>query len=251
MFKVKCYLTTLIFLGLLLSCQSDEKISTKTIAVLYDLSMSVEKASLDNYADISQKAFQQLGDGDVMVGYKISQKSLMEQNHIFEVILPILGETSTNQIIKTKQTNDHIAAQKQILEEEFNKLKQELYADHSDVKQTDILASIQRAAGLFRKYPADKKYLFICSDMLQAEKAVNFENSNPDNVFTQKLIEQNRKDNLLPDLSGVVVLVEGANAPNNEKFNKVKQFWLTYLEACGATLSDENYAAHHTTLQKL
>lgn len=248
--KLSILIVTLLLFGIS-ACENKVTPPTKTIAVLYDLSLSVDKAALDNYADISQKIFQQLADGDVIVGYKISHKSLMEQNHIFEAILPVPEFTSTNQIIKTKQANDHKTAREQSLADEFSKLKQELYADHSDVKQTDILASIQRAAGLFKKYPADKKYLFICSDMLQAEKVVNFERNNPDVQFTERLIEQHRKDHILPNLSDVTIFVEGANAPNNEKYNTVKQFWFAYLKACGATISEENYTAHHTSLQKL
>lgn len=250
-YKTSFVLLSLTFSGFFYACKNEVNVQQKTIAILYDLSKSVDRTSLENYASLSSKLFIQLNDGDQIIGYKITEKSLMERNPIFQVVQPVLEKTSTNSIIKTKQTNDHKAFIKQLIENEQSKLNQELFADHSSIIQTDILASLHRAAATFKTKPSSKKYLFICSDMLEAENRVNFEKTDPNEKFTQNLIKSHVKDKILPDLNEVIVFVHGANAPNNEKYSKVKQFWLTYLTACGATIADHQYAAFLAEIPKL
>ncbi|MBL0286690.1 MAG: hypothetical protein IPQ19_04550 [Bacteroidetes bacterium] len=116
--------------------------ATKTVVVLYDLSASVDKTSLENYETFSNLIFDKLQQGDVMLGAKISENSITERNHICELKLPLFEPTSTNTIIKNQEkiTYDKMVSSK-TKEAKKPNLHNTLFEDHSSVNKTDILSA--------------------------------------------------------------------------------------------------------------
>lgn len=225
------------------SCKKNAEPNT-TIIALYDLSASVDSISLKNYEQISNDIFNKIKAGDVVIGLKISDKSIRERQHIFDLQLPIFNPSSTNSIIKAKELEDH----KKLCTESINNAKisliNELSSSHKDIQHTDIMSAIQQVNSIFSNYPSEKKVIVICSDMLEDEDRINFSSTQPNELFVKKIIEEQQKNGNLPKLDNVQVFVEGANASNNDLFFAVKNFWITYFNACGASISEQNYSAH-------
>lgn len=234
------------------ACKNESKTTeTKVVIALYDLSASVDETSLKNYQALSESLLKKLNDGDKYLGFKISDKSLTERNAICNLTIPIFEPSTTNSIIKNKEQQDHQASKTKLIDDTKQQIISALFEDHKSVQQTDILAALQRAAQEFKNSPTANKYLIIYSDMIESESSVNFEQKLPDATFCKNLIEKQRQNKILPDFKGVSVFVEGANAPNNNSYNAIKQFWIDYLKACGATLEEQNYAAHLNNINGL
>ncbi|MBP9136473.1 MAG: hypothetical protein KBF31_05645 [Chitinophagales bacterium] len=244
--NMKQLIYAIVIFYVFVACKPEPPLATKTVVVLYDLSASVDKTSLENYETFSNLIFDKLQQGDVMLGAKISENSITERNHICELKLPLFEPTSTNTIIKNQEkiTYDKMVSSK--TKEAKTSLHNTLFEDHSSVNKTDILSAIKASEQIFNTYPASKQILVICSDMLEAEETVNFEKKNPDKAFLDNLIKSQTSKGTFPNLKNITVIVEGANAGNNDQFFAVQNFWIEYFKATGASIEKQNYAAHLT-----
>jgi hypothetical protein len=108
--------------------------------------------------------------------------------------------------------------------------------DARSENETHILEALDIAAQL---HAADTKRprcrVVILSDMLENSPEARFARAEITPSMTQSLIEKRRSHGALPNLSGIEVDVAGASAPNAEMFHAVREFWLSYFQAAGAT----------------
>lgn len=100
---------------------------------------------------------------------------------------------------------------------------------------TEILGAIRLAKQYFDDVGAEEKVLIILSDMIEESEFYNFQKQSVD---PEKIIENEKKNNRLPDLSGVEVYVSGASAKTEDKYDAIKTFWTKYFEVTGARLND-------------
>ena len=92
-----------------------------------------------------------------------------------------------------------------------------------------------------------KKILVILSDMLQDSKQYKFERYKINNKYIANVIQSQKRQNLIPNLSDVKVYVAGASAANSKKFRSVKKFWARYFSESKADFSSHRYG--HSLLE--
>jgi hypothetical protein len=76
--------------------------------------------------------------------------------------------------------------------------------------------------------------IFILSDMQEDKPNFRIPKLKLDDKMIQKVIEQDKKEDLLPDLKNSTVTIIGINAPDEEKLIQIKKFWQKYLTEAGA-----------------
>lgn len=103
---------------------------------------------------------------------------------------------------------------------------------------TDILSTLHDVAAELRAHDDHRATLYLFSDMLQANPELDFEQSGVEPPTGW--VEEAAKEDRLPDLRGLCVVVVGART-DTEKGQAVKEFWRRYFEATGATFSDRTY----------
>lgn len=109
---------------------------------------------------------------------------------------------------------------------------------------TEIMSALVPAQQVFSSFPNfPRKILVIMSDMVEESAQYNFQKRPPDKKDVDRIIAAERKQNRLPDLKGVKVYVVGAGGKSSEDLLKIRDFWLTYFQACGADLNPADYGA--------
>jgi hypothetical protein len=106
--------------------------------------------------------------------------------------------------------------------------------------RTAILDTLDIAARLLTADPRPHHTLVILSDMLEDSDVARFESGLTPRQAS-KLVETRRNDRNLPNLTATEVQVVGAAAPSGALTREVQRFWMSYLEASGATLKPEHY----------
>lgn len=100
---------------------------------------------------------------------------------------------------------------------------------------SDVIGAIARAALEFEEAPGAKKRLVILSDMRQVGRGLNFEKAVAD---PGPLIERVKREQMIPALAGVEVLVLGAETRRIDEghWRRLRSFWAEYFKAAGAEL---------------
>lgn len=106
------------------------------------------------------------------------------------------------------------------------------------VPQTDIFATLHTAAEYARDAAGRRPVLVLLSDMLQSADGV--EMSRLDGVPNADWIRRRKAAGLVPNLTGVCVLVIGADF-STPLGVKVRKFWMDYFTVAGARLTEANY----------
>ena len=107
------------------------------------------------------------------------------------------------------------------------------------IDNTDVFATISRAADYAKGAHDRRSTLILLSDMENSTDEIRMERSG---VPSSQWIEVRRRANRLPDMRGVCVLVAGA-ASTTQREATIRDFWVRYLAAAGTTLAATNYRA--------
>jgi len=108
------------------------------------------------------------------------------------------------------------------------------------IDNTDVFATISRAADYSKGSHDRRSTLILLSDMENSTDEMRMEKSG--GIPSPEWIEVRRTANRLPDMRGVCVLVAGA-ASTTQREATIRDFWVRYLAAAGTTLAATNYRA--------
>jgi len=108
------------------------------------------------------------------------------------------------------------------------------------IDNTDVFATISRAADYAKGAHDRRSTLILLSDMENSTDEMRMEKSG--GIPSPDWIEVRRSANRLPDMRGVCVLVAGA-ASKTQREATIRDFWIRYLAAAGTTLAATNYRA--------
>jgi hypothetical protein len=108
------------------------------------------------------------------------------------------------------------------------------------IDNTDVFATISRAADYAKGSHDRRSTLILLSDMENSTDEMRMEKSG--GIPSPEWIEVRRTANRLPDMRGVCVLVAGA-ASTTQREATIRDFWVRYLAAAGTTLAATNYRA--------
>jgi hypothetical protein len=226
-------------------CKPTPPPARAAVVVLVDLSGSVRKPEMIHLYERSfDAAVQQLAPGDVLLVAPVTAASEMTLD------LPIREELPA-----PKPPNDNPAVVKRLREQAARKLKARLpdiekrfraWLEQPDRKilNTDLFGAFSIAQRLFASYPErPAKVLVVLSDMVQDSPAHNFTHERLSSGRTKTLLAALRDAGQLPQLDRAQVHVVGASAGNSARFHSIRDFWLAYFKAAGATLRPEDYGA--------
>lgn len=113
---------------------------------------------------------------------------------------------------------------------------------------TSVLDGLQLAERVFETFEGDRNLLVVFSDMIEQSRRYNFAGENLTAARIGQIIARERSAERLPDLRGVDVCVVGAGASQSgglstEKILAIREFWLEYFKAAGASLPKERYGS--------
>jgi len=108
------------------------------------------------------------------------------------------------------------------------------------IDNTDVFATISRAADYAKGSHDRRSTLILLSDMENSTDEMRMEKSG--GIPSPEWIEVRRTANRLPDMRGVCVLVAGA-ASTTQREATIRDFCVRYLAAAGTTLAATNYRA--------
>jgi hypothetical protein len=110
--------------------------------------------------------------------------------------------------------------------------------DRENIDGTDILSTLHDVAEDLRAGPGREATLYIFSDMLQSNRAIDMEGLSK--MPPGDWVDRQTSAGTLPDLSGLCVYVVGARVDTRAS-QRVKDFWEDYFTATGARFEDRNY----------
>ena len=228
-----------------LACKPTPPPARAAVVVLVDLSGSVRRPEMIELYERSFDAVaQQLAPGDVLLVAPVTAASEMTLD------LPIREELAA-----PNPPNDNPAVVKRIREQAADKLKARLpdiekrfraWLEQPDRKilNTDLFGAFSYAQQLFASYPEQPaKVLVVLSDMVQDSPAHNFARQRLTPRRSKAPLTTLRNAGQLPRLDGAQVHVAGASAGNSARFHSIRNLWLAYFKAAGATLRPEDYGA--------
>lgn len=230
-------------IGLFVGCKHEKPAENKTILIFYDLSSSTGNGSRESYFQNTKLILNDLAKGDELICEAITDKSIREKALIHKLISEPFKPTTTNAIGKATQEKKSDSLFNLICVEATTQIQLVLKDSNNQYPNTDIFSALTQAQLVFANFPNSKKILVIMSDMLESDSKYNFATATINDGITDKLINELRQQNMLPDLTGVEVYVAGADATNNNRFFTIRNFWQTYFKATGAQMLEEHYAA--------
>lgn len=237
-----------IFLFLMLfnsSCIDKEEKTYTTWILLLDMSGVRESPEIrQQYKENFDRIAEQFQRGDAVVVAMITESSVNEAEFVVNHKFADPEATTTNVI--------QAPAEQEAFEKEFQAEKEKLQNHVSDfilnnpriTPNTDILSALHVAANVFKKQGNAIQNLIILSDMEQYDGEYSFPSENlSEERIAQIIHNEKQKARGIPDLNGVKVYVAGAKSKNSDRFFQIKNFWIAYFKATGATLLAENYGA--------
>ena len=100
---------------------------------------------------------------------------------------------------------------------------------------TDIFSTLQEAADLARASRSRRTTLVLLSDMVHATSDLNM--ARPANIPDDRWIAERKQQSRLPDLTGICVIVAGADVSSTHGA-RLREFWSAYIAAAGGNLGD-------------
>lgn len=107
-----------------------------------------------------------------------------------------------------------------------------------EIKSTDILQTLFRAADYAKARPRDSTVVLLLSDMLNSTDSLNMER--PGGIPGKAWVGERRKQGRLPDLRGVCVFAAGADV-DSQRGVAARAFWLEYVRQAGGTIPEGAY----------
>lgn len=108
---------------------------------------------------------------------------------------------------------------------------------------TNIMEGFRIAADIFRrKKDGGPRWLVVLSDMVEESSEYNFKRERLTPEYLARIIERQKRERSLPGLKGVRIEIGGAGGQvDPAKAYEIRGFWLGYLKASEASVSEENY----------
>lgn len=199
---------------------------------VYDRSTSLPDHQLELARKLTQERLRTLGHADRIAAMQLLQLSLAEPPKRWSQQAP---ETELEDV---ELARDSVVLQRFIRDAVLVLQPFSAPEGREDITGTDILSTLHDVAAEVRAYPDHRAILYLFSDMLQSNRAIDMEGLRrmPPDDWVARADAEGR----LPDLEGVCVVVVGARV-DTEAAQRVKAFWDEYFRATGATLEDRNY----------
>lgn len=219
--------------------------SGATVVVLVDLSGSVRRPEMVQLYERSFDAVaQQLAPGDALLVAPVTAASEMTLDLPIRKEFPVSNPPNDNQRLAKRLRQQAATEARKLLPDLQNRFRSWLEKPHQKILHTDLFGSLNLAERLFASYPERPfKVLVIFSDMVQDSPSCNFAHEHLSDQRCQALVKTLRSSRQLPDLGHVQVHVVGAAADNSARFHSIRNFWLAYFKAVGATLRPEDYGS--------
>ncbi len=237
----------LLFMLLFSSCGLIKKKNQKTgkcVCVLFDLSYSTHRKNVrQSYADDMRKIMKKMRPGDVLVAGLITQKSISELSFCVQYEFNKFEATTDNPLYKKAERRQYLKSMQGIKDSLLTVVDSTLFTSHIRIMKTEIMGALQVADRIFKVYQSNKNILVIMSDMIEDSQFYRFQNENLSDRRIQAIINNEKKNERLPSLTGVKVYVTGAMAKSRKKQLLIQKFWQEYFQSCGADLAPENYGS--------
>lgn len=227
----------LIFMG----CQTKEERSDRVIMALFDLSESTATPAMRTaYINGFKEIIKSVRGGDVIIGASITERSIQQLDLPIMFECPVFKPTTDNTLLRKGEEEEFKKKLISAKEEQIRKIEELLLGldGKPKIMKTDILSSLVLASNIFRRYQDRRRILVIFSDMIEDSESYNFERLNLNANKIKEIIEKEKSESRIPDLSGVRIYVVGAQARTQEKYNSIKKFWAEYFKETGAELVD-------------
>jgi hypothetical protein len=214
-----------------------DKKTPRAIVVFVDMSGSTNKARRTVYRKAFDKIYQNLRQGDRIVVGTITSHSYIDFKPVIDAEIP-----------KQSLWDNRLQYEQNLAKTKTNVRKSvdRLLSRKKGTPYTEILNSLNVADTILHKEKR-KKILVILSDMLQDSKQYKFERYKISNKYIANVIQNQRRQNLIPNLADVKVYIAGASAPNSKKFRSIKKFWARYFTESKADFSTHRYG--HSLLE--
>ena len=245
----KYYFITFILLGSVLILDSmnqnadassffgDDK-EPRVIIVFIDMSGSTNEARRTVYRNAFNKVYKDFREGDRIVVGTITSRSYIDFKPAVDVELP---ESSI--WVNRLKFEQELSGKKKKVRDTVNRLLKQKHG----TQYTEILNSLNIADTIFHNEKKRQKILVILSDMIQDSKEYKFDKVRITNKYISNVIENRKRQKLIPDLSNVKIYVAGAAASNSKRFRAIELFWTHYFKACNADFSTHRYG--HSLLE--
>lgn len=245
--------TASVALGLLAACGTQEgsasggegadgavrKSTPELVVFVFDRSSSIVDHQLQIARQLTNERIRKLDHGDRIAAHELLQLSLAEPPKRWSESIP------------QRQWQEQAIARDSILRARFLQDAQDYLvvftdtAGRTDINGTDILSTMHDVAADLQAAPNRKAVVYIFSDMLQSNRAIDMEGLRK--MPPAGWVQDQKALGTLPNLSGLCVVAIGARV-DTEASQRVKAFWEEYFVATGATLLDRNYTLRPVTL---
>ena len=209
------------------------KRSTPQLVVfVYDRSTSISHHQLDLARQLTNDRIRKLDHGDRIAAHQLLQLSLEEPPQRWSETIP------QRQFTEQAMMRDSVQRARFLRDAQDYLIAFTDTTARGNIDGTDILSTLHDVAADLRAAPGREATLYIFSDMLQSNRAIDMEGLRlmpPSNY-----VEREQSAGTLPDLSGLCVYVVGARVDTNAS-QRVKEFWQEYFDATGAIFEARNY----------
>lgn len=212
-------------------CDAFRSAPARTIVVLPDVSGTIPAADSALYRDAFSVIVRSLRPGDRLVVARIGDQSRTNFRLDFDINIP-----NTEIELDDIEARDSLA---RVATAAFDDLLR-----RDGAAQSRILDALAIAGEVFeRDHTRPGRVVVALSDMLLEGPTVNLRTRPVDSVLTGHVIEERRQSGTLPSLHGASVYVVGAGGSvrDEEKYYRVRDFWLRVLQASGATIDVTMY----------
>lgn len=209
------------------------------VIFMYDRSTSISGNQLEIARQLTNERVRKLDHGDRIAAHQILQLSLEEPPMRWSETVP------ARQFTEQTMARDSVTRAR-FLQDAQDYLR--VFTDstsRTNIDGTDILSTLHDVAADLLAAGNRRATLYIFSDMLQANRAMNMEGLA--RMPPANWVRREKAEGTLPDLSGLCVVVIGARV-DTDAGQRVKAFWDEYFEATGATLLDQNYTLRPVSL---
>lgn len=215
------------------AAEEEEKDPPPELAIfVYDRSGSMPDYQLERAQDLTADRVRDLDHGDRIVAMELLEASLDEPPRRWSQRVPEREypdmDVGSDSVARTRFLRDARVYLRNFTDPDAREPS----------RGTDILSTLHDVAADLRAHEDHRATLYLFSDMLQANRELNFERAGVEPPTSW--VEEAASEDRLPDLRGLCVVVVGART-ETEKGQAVKEFWRRYFEATGAIFSDRTY----------
>jgi hypothetical protein len=202
------------------------------VIFVFDRSTSIPNHTLGLAAQLTNQRLDEMDHGDRVAAMQLLQLSLAEPPRRWAQHVPE-RELADQEIMRDSVSRSRFLRDAKILLTQFSDS-----AGRTNIDGTDILSTLHDVGEELRAYRDHETILYLFSDMLQSNRAVDMEGLRQ--MPPAGWVAEADAQGMLPDLTGLCVMVVGARV-DTRVAQQVKAFWSEYFQTTGATLLDRNY----------